>query len=155
MPVLAKTTAFTGRPETHIFAGILFDMDGTIIDSTDAIVKHWHKCILFGRTLCTKCIKLTVCRIGKELGIDPAVILQSSHGRRSIDTFQLYDASKANWECEWASFAPCLHIDMRHDNEKPRCQSRWRVDPQRVWARCCRSTWGQKWVDRVSIFIAM
>lgn len=38
-------------------------------------------------------------RIGKELGIDPSLILQSSHGRRSIDTFQLYDPSKANWEC--------------------------------------------------------
>lgn len=61
--------------------------------------------------------QLTVCRIGKELGVDPAVILQTSHGRRSIDTFQLYDPSKANWECEWSSFAPCLHIDMRRANE--------------------------------------
>jgi glycerol 3-phosphatase-1 len=25
------------------FSGFLFDMDGTIIDSTNAIVKHWHK----------------------------------------------------------------------------------------------------------------
>ncbi|KAF6221009.1 hypothetical protein HO133_002690 [Letharia lupina] len=79
MPLLEENPAFTGRPETHKFAGILFDMDGTIVDSTDAIVKHWHK-------------------IGKELGVDPAMILQSSHGRRSIDTFQLYDPSKANWE---------------------------------------------------------
>ena len=41
-----------------------------------------------------------VFRIGKELGVDPTVILQSSHGRRSIDTMQLYDPSKANWGCE-------------------------------------------------------
>lgn len=79
MPLLEENPTFTGRRETHIFSGILLDMDGTIVDSTDAIVKHWHK-------------------IGKELGVDPAVILQSSHGRRSIDTFQLYDPSKANWE---------------------------------------------------------
>ncbi|KAL2055963.1 hypothetical protein ABVK25_003605 [Lepraria finkii] len=79
MPLLEETPAFTGQPETHTFAGLLFDMDGTIVDSTDAIVKHWHK-------------------IGKELGIDPEVVLQTSHGRRSIDLFQLYDPSKANWE---------------------------------------------------------
>ena len=29
--------------KTHAFAGILFDLDGTLIDSTDAIIKHWHK----------------------------------------------------------------------------------------------------------------
>lgn len=42
-------------------------------------------------------------RIGKELGIDPNVVLQSSHGRRSIDTLKLYDPSKANWECSFES----------------------------------------------------
>ncbi|KAM0796234.1 HAD-like domain-containing protein [Usnea florida] len=78
MPSLQEGLGFTGRPETHSFSGVLLDMDGTIVDSTDAIVKHWHK-------------------IGKELGVDPTVILQSSHGRRSIDTMQLYDPSKANW----------------------------------------------------------
>ncbi|KAL8672895.1 MAG: hypothetical protein Q9168_002649 [Polycauliona sp. 1 TL-2023] len=54
-------------------------MDGTIVDSTEAIVKHWHK-------------------IGKELGVDPAVIMETSHGRRSIETLALYDQSKANWD---------------------------------------------------------
>ena len=49
--------------------------------------------------------------------MDPAVILQTSHGRRSIDTFQLYDASKANWDCEWFSFAPFLHIDTHRANK--------------------------------------
>lgn len=54
-------------------------MDGTIIDSTDAIVKHWFK-------------------IGKQLGVDPNTILATSHGRRSIDVLKLYDPSLANWE---------------------------------------------------------
>ncbi len=34
--------AFTAPPEQITFDGLLFDMDGTIIDSTDAVVKHWH-----------------------------------------------------------------------------------------------------------------
>ncbi|KAL8941448.1 MAG: hypothetical protein Q9216_002221 [Gyalolechia sp. 2 TL-2023] len=54
-------------------------MDGTIVDSTEAISKHWHK-------------------IGKELGVDPSVILLTSHGRRSIETLALYDQNKANWD---------------------------------------------------------
>lgn len=35
--------AFASTPEVQQFAGVLFDWDGTIVDSTDAIVKHWHK----------------------------------------------------------------------------------------------------------------
>ncbi|KAJ9297274.1 hypothetical protein DTO271G3_4567 [Paecilomyces variotii] len=70
---------FSAPPEVLTFDGLLFDFDGTIIDSTDAIVKHWHK-------------------LGEEMGVDPNVILATSHGRRSIDTLKLYDESKANWE---------------------------------------------------------
>jgi hypothetical protein len=43
MPLVEDEPAFNGQPETHTFAGALFDMDGTIVDSTDAIIKHWHK----------------------------------------------------------------------------------------------------------------
>ncbi|KAI9802044.1 MAG: hypothetical protein M1825_003100 [Sarcosagium campestre] len=65
-------------PQIHHFAGVLSDMDGTIVDSTQAIVRHWY-------------------RIGKELGVDPEVIMATSHGRRSIDTLKLYDEKLANW----------------------------------------------------------
>jgi len=82
-------------------------MDGTIIDSTDAIVKHWHKLITIAALLLAS--KLIASRLGKELGVDPNVILETSHGRRSIDTLQLYDPSKANWEC--SSRAP--HANLR------------------------------------------
>lgn len=34
---------FTGPTKLHSFAGILLDMDGTIVDSTEAISKHWQK----------------------------------------------------------------------------------------------------------------
>lgn len=40
------------------------------------------------------------CRLGRELGVDPEVILATSHGRRTIDTLKLYDLRLANWECE-------------------------------------------------------
>ncbi|KAB8271527.1 putative 2-deoxyglucose-6-phosphate phosphatase [Aspergillus minisclerotigenes] len=73
MPSISTTST------THEFAGVLFDFDGTIIDSTEAIVENWR-------------------RIGEEIGIDHEVILQTSHGRRSIDVLKDLDPSRANWE---------------------------------------------------------
>jgi len=70
---------FSAPPEVVSVHGLLFDFDGTIIDSTAAVEKHWHK-------------------QGKLMGVDPNVILATSHGRRSIDVFKMYDPSKANWE---------------------------------------------------------
>lgn len=37
-------------------------------------------------------------RLGKELGVDPNIILATSHGRRSIDVLKIYDEKKANWD---------------------------------------------------------
>ncbi|KAF8865483.1 glycerol-3-phosphate phosphatase-like protein [Acephala macrosclerotiorum] len=72
--------SFSCPPQKAAFKGLLFDMDGTIIDSTDAVVKHWHL-------------------IGKEIGVDPNVILETSHGRRSIDTLKaLGQDHLANWD---------------------------------------------------------
>ncbi|KAI1376925.1 HAD-like protein [Hypoxylon crocopeplum] len=70
---------YTTPPFEVSFKGLLFDMDGTIIDSTAAVVKHWHT-------------------VGKEIGVDPEVILQTSHGRRSIDMLKVLSPEKANWE---------------------------------------------------------
>ena len=56
MQLLEEAPAFTGPPEIYKFAGILLDMDGTIVDSTDAIVKHWHKFVLLGSTTRKRCI---------------------------------------------------------------------------------------------------
>ncbi len=38
----APEMGFTAPPVRVTFEGFLFDMDGTIIDSTDAVVKHWQ-----------------------------------------------------------------------------------------------------------------
>lgn len=54
-------------------------MDGTIIDSTAAIVKYW-------RTL------------GRQIGVDGDLILQTSHGRRSVDVLALHAPHLATWD---------------------------------------------------------
>ncbi|KAJ2980038.1 hypothetical protein NQ176_g2887 [Zarea fungicola] len=87
------------------FAGFLWDMDGTIIDSTPAIVKHWHSYAFspstksFGRSL-------TARRNGKEIGVDGDIILKTSHGRRSIDILRDLAPEKANWESWSENAAP-------------------------------------------------
>jgi glycerol 3-phosphatase-1 len=91
---------FSADAEVVEFSALLFDMDGTIIDSTPAIVKYWQE-------------------TGREIGVDGdgkyrlllsvlctadvvvrAVILQTSHGRRSIDVLKLLCPERANWECK-------------------------------------------------------
>jgi glycerol 3-phosphatase-1 len=37
-------------------------------------------------------------RIGEEIGVDPEVILATSHGRRAIDVLEIYQPSLANWD---------------------------------------------------------
>ncbi|CAK4032256.1 probable glycerol-3-phosphate phosphatase (glycerol-1-phosphatase) [Lecanosticta acicola] len=70
---------FSAPPEVHEFAALLFDMDGTIIDSTAAIVKHWQQ-------------------IGEEIGVPGDEILKTSHGRRSIDVLALLAPQRATWD---------------------------------------------------------
>ncbi|EGO52754.1 hypothetical protein NEUTE1DRAFT_91412 [Neurospora tetrasperma FGSC 2508] len=70
---------FSAPPVQVTFDGLLFDMDGTIIDSTAAVEKHWEA-------------------IGKEIGHSPEVILQTSHGRRSIDILKELAPEKATLE---------------------------------------------------------
>ena len=36
---------FNGQIEDHSFDGFLFDLDGTIINTTEAITKHWEKSV--------------------------------------------------------------------------------------------------------------
>ncbi|DAA73084.1 glycerol-1-phosphate phosphohydrolase [Trichophyton mentagrophytes] len=76
---MGSTGSFSGPRISLTFDGLLFDFDGTIVDSTAAVVKHWHI-------------------IGEEIGVDPKVILQTSHGRRSIDMLKILAPEKATWE---------------------------------------------------------
>lgn len=80
---------FSAPPETHDFAALLFDMDGTIIDSTPAIVDFWMQ-------------------MGKEIGVPGKKILETSHGRRSIDVLSLLAPHLANWDyvCQAESTIP-------------------------------------------------
>ncbi|KAJ3548808.1 hypothetical protein NM208_g831 [Fusarium decemcellulare] len=63
--------------EQAAFTGFLIDMDGTIIDSTHTIVKHWNA-------------------VGEEIGVDPELILATCHGRRSIDVLKVAAPEKGN-----------------------------------------------------------
>ncbi|KAK2065397.1 haloacid dehalogenase-like hydrolase [Colletotrichum caudatum] len=84
--------SYTAPTQRITFDGFLFDMDGTIIDSTEAVEKHWHT-------------------VGNEIGVAPEVILETSHGRRSIDILKILAPEKANWEyvCEMEGRLPKLY----------------------------------------------
>jgi hypothetical protein len=83
------------------FSGILSDMDGTLIDSTNAVVRHWQRFVNHAYSSASNVSEiLTIMhRIGNEYGIDPNAILATSHGRRSIDVFQQIDPARATWDC--------------------------------------------------------
>ncbi|KAI7897721.1 HAD-like domain-containing protein [Cokeromyces recurvatus] len=55
----------------------VFDLDGTLIDTTPLVVKYWTN-------------------FANEHGLDPAQILASSHGRRTFDTIQRWVPVLAN-----------------------------------------------------------
>ncbi|KAF4123905.1 glycerol-1-phosphatase [Geosmithia morbida] len=76
---MGSQAGYTQPPIQVSFDGFLFDMDGTIIDSTSAVVKYWRA-------------------VGKEIGVDPDTILETSHGRRSIDVLKILAPEKATIE---------------------------------------------------------
>ncbi|KAF5661133.1 glycerol 3-phosphatase 1 [Fusarium heterosporum] len=89
---MGSTPDYNMPPQEVTFDGFLFDMDGTIIDSTEAVVKHWET-------------------IGNEIGVSPQVILETSHGRRSIDILKILAPEKANWDyvCDMEGRLPKYH----------------------------------------------
>ncbi|KAF5578217.1 glycerol 3-phosphatase 1 [Fusarium pseudoanthophilum] len=89
---MGSTPDYSLPPQELEFDGFLFDMDGTIIDSTEAVVKHWET-------------------IGNEIGVAPEVILETSHGRRSIDILKILAPEKANWDyvCDMEGRLPKYH----------------------------------------------
>ncbi|KAI5810109.1 HAD-like domain-containing protein [Peziza echinospora] len=64
---------------TQTFSAVLFDMDGTLIDSTPAVEAHWSRWAL-------------------SHGISPADILSSSHGVRTIDVIGKWKPELATQE---------------------------------------------------------
>jgi hypothetical protein len=85
------------------FSGILFDMDGTLIHSTNAIVKFWTRYVPpchVPRPPFTSETDKPPSSIGERYKIDPKTILATSHGRRSIDVFAEIDQANATWDCK-------------------------------------------------------
>jgi len=64
---------------------LLFDMDGVLVDSTDAVARVWRKWAL-------------------ERGFDPEKVVRAAHGRPSIDTVRDFlpnaDSNAENLEVE-------------------------------------------------------
>ncbi|KXJ88892.1 HAD-like domain-containing protein [Microdochium bolleyi] len=73
------TTTPITVPQTILAEALLFDLDGTLVDSTEAVTKHWTA-------------------FGREIGADPSTILQTAHGRRTIDTLAVFCPERANWD---------------------------------------------------------
>lgn len=85
------------------FTGLLLDLDGTLVDSTSAVNKHWNRWGQISSPCVAKQTKLIISSVGTEIGVDPKVILQTSHGRRTIDTLKIFCPEKANWKSEISS----------------------------------------------------
>jgi hypothetical protein len=90
----------------------LFDMDGTIIDSTPAIIKYW---LQMGEnigvdgngtqsmTLCHQSLiqpPFTAFILKRADHRRLPEILKTSHGRRSIDVLSILAPNLANWDCK-------------------------------------------------------
>lgn len=108
---------YSAPPEEVTFDGLLFDMDGTIIDSTNAVIRHWET-------------------IGNEIGVDPEVILATSHGRRSIDVLQILAPEKANWEYvkHMEGLLPKLHGEDAVEIPGARSLLQYLIDGLAPWA---------------------
>lgn len=76
---MEQNNHFRAPAQSLSFAALLFDMDGTIIDSTPAVVKYWMA-------------------VGEEVGVPGEQILRTSHGRRSIDILAEIAPERATWE---------------------------------------------------------
>ncbi|EOO02446.1 putative glycerol-3-phosphate phosphatase protein [Phaeoacremonium minimum UCRPA7] len=127
---------YTGAPVQASFHGFLFDMDGTIIDSTEAVVKHWHT-------------------VGNEIGVEPEVILQTSHGRRSIDILKILAPEKANWEYvqHMEGLLPKLHGEDAVEIPGARALLQKVIDAQIPWAIVTSGTVPlvSGWLKRLSL----
>jgi hypothetical protein len=64
----------------------------------------------------------TIHRIGNEYGIDPNVILATSHGRRSIDVFQQIDPARATWDCVPSHPSFSWDSTLTHISRRPRAR---------------------------------
>lgn len=73
----AKMAATTGVTHNFDVNGVLFDLDGTLMLSTNCVEKFWHE-------------------FGEEHGIDSHELLKTSHGRRTIDILEMWKPEMAD-----------------------------------------------------------
>jgi mannitol-1-/sugar-/sorbitol-6-phosphatase len=73
------TVGRVGHPLDIAAAGVLFDMDGTLIDSTAAVEAVWTS-------------------FGEQHGIEPSEVLAFAHGRQPIDTLTRFLPDRSEHE---------------------------------------------------------
>ncbi|KAI9309476.1 HAD hydrolase, family IA, variant 3 [Cunninghamella echinulata] len=81
----------TGKTIINNVKGFIFDLDGTLIDTTPLVIKHWQ-------------------RFAQENGLDAEKILETSHGKRTIETI-------AQWKPELATLEQVNFYEQRLADE--------------------------------------
>jgi len=84
--------------DDHSLPGVLFDMDGVLVDSTQAVARVWSKWAI-------------------ARGFDPEEVVRAAHGRPSLDTSgifcpmqmampKIWKWSGKRWKI-WKAWSPC------------------------------------------------
>ncbi|GMK57538.1 hypothetical protein CspeluHIS016_0403720 [Cutaneotrichosporon spelunceum] len=68
---MTQTQTNGTNPKSVTVDGILFDMDGTLLDSTPAVVATWEQ-------------------YAREFNLDLDHVLKTSHGQRTVDNMQIF-----------------------------------------------------------------
>lgn len=95
-------------------AALLFDLDGVLVDSAACIERIWH-------------------RWSVDHGLDPSRVIETAHGRRTIETLQLV-APHLNAEQEVAALAEIESSTMEGVFEVPGAQELIQRLPPGSWA---------------------
>ena len=93
---------------------LLFDLDGVLVDSAECVERTWH-------------------RWAEANGLDPAVVIETAHGRRTIETVQLVAPDLAA-EAEGARLAASESTETDGVHEIAGARQLLENLPERSWA---------------------
>ncbi|PWY95410.1 HAD-like protein [Aspergillus sclerotioniger CBS 115572] len=126
-PIGPSTYGSSAAPtQEYAFDAVLLDFDGTILDTTQAVIKFWHS-------------------IAADLGINPSTVLSTSHGCRTIDTLALYDPTKANWDYVSAMESRIPYEFSTGVNVSENARARWGIVTSGTQALI------NGWIDRLGL----
>lgn len=94
--------------------GLLFDLDGVLVDSAECVERTWH-------------------RWAESNGLDPAAVIRAAHGRRTIETVQAVAPHLAA-DAEVARLAASESNETDGVYEIPGARELLKALPERSWA---------------------